>query len=143
MKVRTYLAVAGAAGLLGLGAFVVPATAGTAWMTHTLKFTSVTKDTLIISKTTVAEQDTDVNKSGKVIGFDMVYLTVNPKTGKGKGTFSFVTRGGFIYGAFRLTKTGAAGTITGGTGRYAGAMGTIVAKTLTKTRTAVTLKYWT
>ena len=143
MKLRTYLAASSAAGLVGLGAFVVPAMAGTSWTTHTLSFVSVTKDTLAISKTTVAQQDTDVIKSGKVIGFDLVYLTGNPKTGKGTGNFSFVTRGGFIDGSFRFTKTGATGAITGGTGSYAGAMGTIVAKTLTTTTTAVTLKYWT
>lgn len=143
MRVRTYLAVAVAAGLIGLGAFMVPAMAGTSWTTHTLKFISVTKKTLVLSKTTVAEQDTDVTRSGKIIGFDMLYLTFNTKTQTGSGDFSFCTRGGMMMGTLKLTKTGATGTITGGTGKFAGATGSVSATTLTKTRTAVTLKYWT
>jgi len=142
MKLRTYLAAAGAVGLVGLGAFAVPAVAGT-WTTHTLKFVSVTDKTLVLSKTTIAQQDTDVSKAGKIIGFDMLYLTINVKTQKGHGTFSFCTHGGMMMGTLRLTKTGATGTITGGTGEYAGATGSVVATTITKTKTAVTLKYWT
>lgn len=141
MKARALLAAIAAAGLVGLGAFAAPAMAGTP--THMLKFISVTKKTLVLSKTTAAQQDTDVTASGKVIGFDQLYLTVNAKTGKGSGTFSFVTRGGFIFGTLRLTKTGATGTITGGTGTYTGAAGSVVATTITKTRTAVTLTWWT
>ena len=143
MKARTYLAVAAAAGLIGLGAFTLPAMAGTSSTTHTLKFISVTKKTLVLSKTTAAQQDTDVTKSGKVIGFDMLYLTFNAKTQTGSGDFSFCTRGGMMMGTLRLTKTGATGSITGGTGKFAGASGTVSATTLTKTTTAVTLKYWT
>jgi len=143
MKLRSYLAAVGAAGLVGLGGYALPALAGTSWTTHTLKFISVTDKTLVLSSTTAAQQDTDVIKSGKVIGFDMLYLTFNAKASTGSGTFAFCTHGGMLMGTLRLTKTGATGAVTGGTGKYAGATGSVIATTITKTRTAVTLKYWT
>ena len=57
-----------------------------------------------------------------------------------------VTAGGFVYGTLTVNfKTGAItnGKVTGGTGAFAGATGTIKAKNLNKagTRTAVTVTY--
>ncbi len=147
MKVRTYIAAAGVAGLVGSSAFLLPAAASTpagcGCRLHTLKFVSVTKSALPLSATSAAQQDTDVNKAGKVIGFDMLNLTFNPKTGKGSGHFAFDTRGGFIDGTLRLSSSGATGRLTGGTGKFRGVTGSLVAKSLNKagTRTAVTITY--
>jgi hypothetical protein len=147
VKARAYIAAAGVAGLVGSSAFMLPATASTqagcACRVHTLKFISVTKSTLPLSARSIAQQDTDVTKSGKVIGFDMLNLTFNPKTGKGSGHFAFDTRGGFIDGTLRLTGSGATGRLTGGTGKFSRVTGSLVARSLNKagTRTAVTLRY--
>jgi hypothetical protein len=109
---------------------------------HVLRFFSITKRTLALSKTSVAQQETDVNKRGKVIGFDDLNLTFNPKTGRGSGNFAFDTRGGFIYGALHLSSSAATGRVTGGTGKFGGITGTIVAiPNKAGTRTAVTITY--
>jgi hypothetical protein len=148
MRARTYLAAAAAAGLVGSGAFLLPAAASTQHPTcscgiQTLRFVSVTKNSVQFSKTTAAQQDTDVNGKGQVIGFDQLWLSFNPKTGRGSGNFTFDYRGGFIYGTLRLSNSGATGRLTGGTGAYWGITGTLVARTLNKagTRTAVTIRY--
>jgi hypothetical protein len=151
MRARTLVASAGVAGLLGTGAFLLPAVASTnaparpgcGFRVVTLKFTSVTKDARQLSASTAAQQDTDINSVGKVIGFDDLYLVFNPKTGAGSGNFAFDTRGGFIFGTLRLSSSGATGRITGGTGRYRDVSGALVARTLNKagTRTAVTITY--
>jgi hypothetical protein len=151
MRARTLIATAGVAGLLGTGAFLLPAVASTnaparsacGCRVVTLTFTSVTKDARQLSASTAAQQDTDLNSAGKVIGFDDLYLVFNQKTGAGSGNFAFDTRGGFIFGTLRLSSSGATGRITGGTGRYRDVSGSLVARTRNKagTRTAVTITY--
>lgn len=149
MKVRTYVATAAAAGMLGTGAFLLPAAAASTQpacgcSVHTLRFISVTKNGIEFSKTNFAQQDTDVTSKGRVIGFDQLNLTVNPKTGRGHGNFTFDYKGGFIYGTLRLKATGGAtGRLTGGTGKFTRVTGSLVARDLNKagTRTAVTIRY--
>jgi hypothetical protein len=148
MKARTYLAAAAAAGLVGSGAFLLPAAASTqspacSCGIHTLRFISVTKNSVAFSSTTAGQQDTDVNYRGQVIGFDQLWISFNPKTGRGSGNFTFDYRGGFIYGTLRLFNSGATGTLTGGTGAYRHITGFLVARSLNKagTRTAVTIRY--
>jgi hypothetical protein len=151
MKARTYIAAAGSAALLGAGAFLLPASAATAAhpasathaRTHTLRFISVTKRTISLSRTSIAQQDTDVTRSGKAIGFDNLNITFNPRTGSGHGNFAFDTRGGFIFGTLHLTASGATGRVTGGTGTFRRARGSLTARSLNKagTRTAVTIRY--
>jgi hypothetical protein len=148
MKIRTSLAAAGAAVVLGTtGALVVPAVASAHSASTTLKFISVTKSSTMFSKTSGGQQDTDVNAAGKTVGFDMLYFTaVSATTGAVNATID--TTGGFIYGTLTVNfKTGAIsnGKVTGGTGSFVGATGTIKAKNLNKpgTRTAVTVTYST
>jgi hypothetical protein len=50
MKIRTSIAAAGAAVLLGTGALVLPAAASANSATHTLKFISVTKKSIMLTK---------------------------------------------------------------------------------------------
>ena len=143
MKVRASLAAIGAAAVLGgAGAMVVPSIASAHSLTHTLKFTSVTERSVNFSKTVSAQQDRDVSE-GKIIGFDQLYLTFNPSAGTVKGNVTVVTNGGMLYGTLRLTQTSITGKVTGGTGKFKGARGTISAKNLNTagTRTAVTIKY--
>jgi hypothetical protein len=145
MKIRTTIAAAGAAVVLGAtGALVLPAAASAHATTHTLTFVSVLKKLVVYTKTTVAEQDTDVTSAGKTIGFDELYATQTGKT-TGKANVAYAENGGLLYGALILTHNGADahGTVTGGTGTFAGATGTITAKPANQsgTHSAVTITY--
>ena len=144
MKLRTSLAAAGAAVVLGTtGALVLPAVASAHSATHTLKFIAVQKATVSFTKTTGANQETDVNAAGKTVGFDMIYFAATSAT-SGAVNITVDTTGGFLYGTATVSvKTGAItnGKVTGGTGSFAGATGTIKAKDLSSTKTAVTITY--
>jgi hypothetical protein len=147
MKIRTSLAAAGAVAVLGAGAVVLPAVASASSATHTLKFISVQKSSVMFTKTTGANQDTDVNAKGKTVGFDMLYFKATSAT-TGAVNITGDLSGGFLYGTGTINfKTGvfSNGKVTGGTGAFAGAKGTIKAKALNAsgTRTAVTIIYST
>ena len=116
-----------------------PATAS-----HTLKFISVEKASVNLSKTMIAQQDTDVSSTGKVIGYDDLYLATGTTTAAGWATLDI--DGGFIYATFTVNfKTGAItnGKVTGGARAFKGATGKLTAKDLSSTRTAVTITYTT
>jgi len=144
MKFRMPIIAAGAAVVLGTtGALVLPAVASAHSASTTLKFISVQKASVKFSKTTFGQQDTDVNATGKTIGFDELYFaatSANTAAANVTGDFS----GGLLYGTFTVNfKTGAItnGKVTGGTGAFAGATGTIKAKPISSTKTAVTIVY--
>jgi hypothetical protein len=95
---------------------------------------------------TGGQQDTDV-KAGKTVGFDMLYFAATPSSG---ATLNLTvdTKGGFLYGTAAVNfKTGVIshGNVTGGTGAFKGATGTVKAKNLNSagTRTAITITYRT
>jgi hypothetical protein len=146
MKLRTSLAAAGAAVALGTtGAFLVPTLASAHSTTHTLKFIAVQKATVSFTKATEGIQETDVSKAGKTVGFDMLYFAVTSSTGAAVNA-TVDTKGGILYGTFTVSlKTGAVtnGKVTGGTGAFKGATGTIKATALNKsgTKHAVTITY--
>jgi hypothetical protein len=139
------IAAAGAAALLGgTGAMVIPAIASASTVTHTLKFTAVQTSSVNFSQTTGGTAETDVNKAGKIIGFDVIHFVFNPKTHTASGGVTLDTNGGFLYGTLKFSSGPVTrGTVTGGTGIFKGATGTITGKSLNKagTRTAVTITY--
>ncbi|HEX4094884.1 MAG TPA: hypothetical protein VHZ33_39720 [Trebonia sp.] len=149
MKHRiTIAAIATAAALGGTCAFLVPAASASpeAAKTHTLSFTSVQEAVHNYSQTVSAQQDRDVNKAGKVVGYDLLYLVFNPKKETAKLNFTAVTSGGMVYGVASASSSPVIhGMVTGGTGVFKGAAGTILAKNLNKvgTRTSVTITYHT
>jgi hypothetical protein len=144
MKLRTSLAAAGAAVVLGTtGGFLLPAVASANSATHTLTFTSVQKGTVSFTTATQGIQDTDVNSTGKTVGFDMLFFMATSAT-TGAVNITFDTKGGFLYGTFTFNfKTGVVtnGKVTGGTGAFKGATGTIKVKTISSTKHAVTITY--
>ena len=147
MKMRAPIAAASAAAILGAGAFVLPAVASSTATSHTLKFISVSKKSIMLTKASGAQQDTDVSKAGKTVGFDMLYFKATSASSAALN-ITVDTTGGFLYGTAKISfKTGAVtdGKVTGGTGSFKGATGTIKAKNLNKagTRTAVTITYHT
>ena len=123
MKHRiTVAAIATAAALGGACSFLVPmasastASASTA-KTHTLSFTSVQESVVNYSRTVFSQQDRDVNKAGRVVGYDLLYLVFNPKTETAKLNLTAVTSGGFVYGVANASSNPVIhGTVTGGTG---------------------------
>jgi len=129
MKVRMFIAAAGAALVLGgAGTLAVPAVASTHAATHTLTFTARTLGQLSFGQTSADLQETDVNSAGKTIGFDEIYLSfTSMKTGRGNAAFAF--HGGLLYVTVATTNSGSTytGNVTGGTGAFAGATGSVVA----------------
>jgi hypothetical protein len=145
MKIRRAITAtaitATAAAVIATGAFVLPAVASASPAAHTLKFISVEKGSVQLSKTMFAQQDTDVNAKGKVIGYDELYIAATSATA-GDGWFAGDVDGGFIYGTFKLNLTTGAvtdGKVTGGARAFKGATGKLTTKDLSSTRTAVTL----
>jgi hypothetical protein len=145
MKVHTSIAAVGAAALLaGGGASLVPAAASAHSVARTLKFTAVTQKAASFSRAAAGEAENDINKAGKIIGFDVIYIAFSPKTHTASGGVTLDTSGGFLYGTLKFTNGPVThGRVTGGTGRFNGAAGTITGKDLNKsgTRTAVTITY--
>ncbi|MGN6171620.1 MAG: hypothetical protein ACTHPS_01450, partial [Streptosporangiaceae bacterium] len=128
MKLRTSLAAAGAAVVLGTtGALVLPAVASAHSGTHTLKLIEVQNGTVSFTRATGGIRNTDVNAAGKTVGFDMLYFAAtSPSTVAVNLTVD--TKGGFLYGTFTFhPRTGVVtnGKVTGGTGAFAKATGTI------------------
>ena len=144
MKLRTSLAAAGTAVVLGTaGAVVLPAVASAHSATTTLKFIAVQKAMHSFSSATAGIQETDVNTTGKTVGFDMLYFNIVSSSSAAVNA-TIDTKGGFLYGTFNVNlKTGAVtnGKVTGGTGAFKGATGTITAKMISNTKHAVTITY--
>ena len=146
MKIRTTMAGAAAAAIVGTGAFVLPAAASASTTTHTLKFTAETKSSATFSNSTEAEQDTDVNGAGKVVGYDVLYVKlVSPTSADLNITVD--VNGGMLYGTAKLNSKGMVtdGKVTGGTGAFAHAAGTLTVQTLNNAGTlhAVKITYHT
>jgi hypothetical protein len=145
MKIRTSIAAAGTAVILGCaGGLALPAAASAHTATHTLKFASMTGKSVGFTRTAGAQQDTNVNSAGKTIGFDDLYVTFSGKNGAAAGV-ALDIKGGFLYGKITTTNAGKTwrGKVTGGTGAFTGATGAITAKAIASNKTAVTITYTT
>jgi hypothetical protein len=142
MKVRRSIVAAGAAIVLATtGALALPALASAHNASTTLKFTAVTNNAVAFTTSTGGSQETDVNSTGKTIGFDVVYFTVRGNSATVNAAFDI--KGGLLYGRVTTTNGGKTftGKVTGGTGTFKGATGTITAKTLPRHKTAITIIY--
>ena len=147
MKIRRSIAAAGAAALLGgTAALLVPAAASAHGATHTLTFTAVAENSVMFTPTTEGVQDTDFDSTGTTIGFDNLYLTFSSPT-SASGTATLVIKGGFLYATIATTDNGQtfSGKVTGGTGAFTGATGTVAANAInaTGTESVVTVTYST
>jgi hypothetical protein len=93
---------------------------------HTLRFTSVETAQKVLPKSHFVATDKDV-ESGKTVGFDVVNGLASSKSASLIIDIAVSTHGGILYGHCRQNlKTGAlTGTVTGGTGKFRGAAGTI------------------
>jgi hypothetical protein len=141
MKIRTPIIAASAALVLGTtGALVLPAMASAHSASTTLKFTAENVGKVPFTKTTGGSAGKDVNSKGKTIGFNIVYAAF----GKTPATVNLAvtTTGGLLYGTVTSTNGKTySGKVTGGTGSFTGATGTITAKQIKAGQTAVTITY--
>lgn len=113
----------------------LPASASGA--SHTLKFTAKNKANHSFGKHGGGAFDKDVNAAHKVIGFDVTTFT-----GSRAADVALALQGGFIYGTLAFDKAGGlTGDVTGGTGPYAHAKGTIAGQQTGKNTTQVTVTY--
>jgi hypothetical protein len=134
-----------AAGVVAGGAFAVPALASPNAAAHKLTFTSVTKAGVGFGETSAGVQQTDVNKAGKVIGFDEVYGVVISASSV-DNNIALDTKGGLLYGTYTLNLMNgkvSEGKVTGGTGAFKHATGTLAAKAISKHKYAITITYRT
>jgi hypothetical protein len=134
---------AAAAVVVGAGALAFPAVANGSTTTHTLRFTAVQERAANFSHSSFGEQDRDM-RHGKIIGFDVINGRLNTTTHRAHGWVSLSTRGGMLRGTLRFSNGPITrGRVTGGTGRFAGATGTIYAKALNSagSRNAVVIHY--
>ena len=141
MKIRTTIAAASTVAALGItGAIVLPAAASAHAVTHTLTFPSVEQAQAQFSATSMGFEDKAISKADKVIGYDVLNVTADPTTGKVSAWVTLDTAGGLLYGTLKVSSNPVShGTVTGGTG----ATGTITAKSISATKTAVTITYQT
>lgn len=119
MRIRPSITLAAAAAL-SAAALAVPALAATGTASHTLRFTAVAVSRHSFGGNALVEIDKDVH-AGKTVAYDELDITANT------ATVALGLKHGFLYGKFTINeKTGTlAGKVTGGTGAYKGASGTI------------------
>jgi hypothetical protein len=143
MRVRRSIIAVGAAVVVGTTGALAPAAASARSAAHTLNFASVVHKFVRFGKTTGAQQDTDISAADKIIGFDDANFAIGKTTSS--ADIAFVLSGGFLYGSLKVSlSTGAAaGRVTGGTGSFSGATGTITGKSAGKDKEAITITYST
>ena len=109
----------------------------------TLKFTAVTVKRVTFTKTNFGIQETDVNSRGKTIGFDDVNLHDHRLRARQRRTWRLTPRAVSSTAHSPPPTWGKtfSGKVTGGTGPYKGATGTITAKSISSTKTAVIIVY--
>jgi hypothetical protein len=146
MKVRTLIARIGAAAVVGIGGLLFTTAASAQSAPQILNFVSVEQNAVEYSTTTLAATDEDFSTSGELIGFAVLYFTTNPVSGEVKIHAAVAVDGGVIYG--RLTGASSTspiltGKVTGGTGAFRDAAGTITATAQSATASLVTVVFTT
>ena len=120
-------------------AFLLPAPPARRVIEHTLKAHFRPEGFRQLSKTSSGQADLHVNHVGKTVGYDMLHFTFNPTTRQASGRRHPRHRGRLPVRVLRITDNPVIHRrVTGGTGAFRGATGTITAKALNKagTRTA-------
>jgi hypothetical protein len=133
-----------AAGLVVAGATTAVAVQASAASTPiTLKFKAVGLASHNLGKTHFSGAEVD-KQNGKVIGHDVFTGTFDAATNKVKLQVALGIKGGFLLLDLQPSAgTHFTGTVTGGTGKYAGATGTITAHSPSQNsnKTFVTIHY--
>jgi len=145
MRLRSIIGAGVAAVAVAGGAFAVPALASPHVTSHTMTFTAVTKASIGFSDASAGVQQTDVSRAGKTVGFDESYGVVVSATAV-DNDFVLDTNGGLLYGSYTLNVvTGKVtdGKVTGGTGTFKHATGTLAAEAVASRKYTITVTYRT
>ena len=139
MRARIYLALAAAAAVTAAvtaaASAAIPAIAAPAAAEHTLHFDAVQVYAHKFSASSYIELDKNIS-GGKVIGTDELDWSGN------NASVALALGKGFLFGRFSVSNSGViSGSVTGGTGAYRGASGTIGGRGVSSTVAAVTVKY--
>jgi hypothetical protein len=124
------------------GAALVGA-ADAAPVTHTLKFVAISDREHAAGHNGFMGTEIERNH-GRLVGYDVITGIFNPSTQSVKIYVAITRHGGLLFGRVHSTsQTSYAGRVTGGSGRFAGATGTITAKNAphNDSRTFVTVHY--
>lgn len=138
------IASAGAALVAGVVTVSAVATAAPTTTNHTIKLVATQIASHQFSRSTASEADVD-RHLGKVIGYNVLSEKFSSTGGVIAGSYA-PPGGGNLYFEINtpipITKT-LHGKVTGGSGKFAGASGTITATELNKTgtKTAVTIRW--
>jgi hypothetical protein len=120
----------------GAGIGVAAASGGS----HTVTFTAQQLKGLNGGKTFDAAEVDKVH--GKVVGFDTYHCTFNQSTHKAKCDAAFSQPKGLVYVTATITQQGTgSGTVTGGSGSYAHAKGTVTLAPGKHNTTQITITY--
>jgi hypothetical protein len=125
----------------GVGVAVTVETSAASAPTHTLKFNAIELRSHNTSKTTFTSAEVERHK-GKFVGYDVVTGRFNPSTNRVHINVAVARKGGLLFA--QLSAKGnndLHGTVTGGTGKFDGAVGTVTAHSVSNKKTAVTVKY--
>ncbi len=112
-------------------------------VTHTYKFVAISDKGHNLGRNGFVGTEVD-RVRGHVVGYDLLSGIYNPATQNVKIYVAVTRRGGMIFGRVHNTsQTTYAGRITGGSGKFAGAKGTVTAKNAPRdnNKTFVTLHY--
>ena len=146
MKVRTLIAGIGAAAVVASSGLLLTTAASAQSAPQILKFVTVLQNAVGYSATASAAMDEDFSTSGTLIGFDVLHFTANPVSGEVTIDAAVVVDGGVIYGKLTSaspTALPASGKVTGGTGTFRHAAGTITAVAQSATSSLVTVVFKT
>ncbi len=147
MKVRKLIAGIGAAALVSSAGLLLTTTAASAHSAQQiLTFVTVEQNAVVYSPTSLAATDEDFSTSGQLIGFAVLHFTTNPVSGELRIDAAVAVDGGVIYGRLRSassTSPIATGKVTGGTGAFRDAVGTITATAQSATASVVTVVFTT
>jgi hypothetical protein len=137
------LLVSGVGGAAVLQSASASTGSGVAAKMHTWKFNSIEKGTHSLGKTTFAGVDVNKHK-GNVVGYDTITGSFDRATQKVTIDVAVARKGGLLLG--RVSGSGPStdldGKVTGGTGDYKGATGTIHTHELPNGNTTQVVVKW-
>ena len=139
---RAGIGLAGTALIIGAGgAATLPASGSDKTTTHTLRLNSITKGGHQVGPRSFAGIDVD-KRHGKILGYDTVSGKFNIKTHIAVLDVAAALRGGLLYIHGRSNEAGDfAGKVTGGTGRFHGATGTVTGTQVNNNTTKIVVHY--
>jgi hypothetical protein len=139
---RAGIGLAATALIVGVGgAATLPASGSNKTTTHTLRLNSISKGQHQVGGRSFTGIDVD-KRHGKVLGYDTLSGKFNVKTHIAVLDVAAALRGGLLYIHGRSTEAGDfTGRVTGGTGRFHGAAGTVTGTQVNNNTTKIVIHY--